>query len=104
MERYDVRHSDPAIEDLSDILRHFIEVKKEPQTALSLLDAIDEKVGSLSAMPHRCPLVRDEFLRSLGYRLLVVGNYIAFFTIDESQRVVNIERVLYARRDWQNIL
>jgi len=104
MEQYDVRHSDPAIDDLADILRHFLEVKKEPQIAMNLLDTIGENVGNLSTMPHRCPLVGDEFLASLGYRLLIVGNYNAFFTIDEGKRVVNIERILYARRDWQNIL
>ena len=104
MEQYEVRHSQPAIEDLADILRHFLEVRKEPQIALNLLDAIDKEIGSLSTMPRRCPLVRDDFLASLGYRLLIVENYIAFFTIDEGKRIVNIERILYARRDWQSIL
>ena len=104
MEQYEVRHSDPALQDLADILRHFLEVKKEPQIAMNLIDTIDEKVGSLSTMPHRCPLVRDEFLAALGYRLLIVGSYNAFFTIDEGRKIVNIERILYARRDWQSIL
>lgn len=39
-----------------------------------------------------------------GYRKLIIKNYIAFFTVDEQARVVDVERILYARRDWLNII
>lgn len=40
----------------------------------------------------------------LGYRKLIVKNYIVFFTIDEPNKVVDVERILYGRRDWLRIL
>jgi plasmid stabilization system protein ParE len=55
-------------------------------------------------MPYACPPVIDERLARMGYRKLIVRSHIAFFTIDENAKVVNIERVLYARRDWLHIL
>ena len=58
----------------------------------------------MTDMPQKCPLVRDERLASIGYRKLLVKNYVVFFTIDEKAKVVDVERILYARRDWLRIL
>jgi len=55
-------------------------------------------------MPQKCSFVTDERLTMLGYRNLPVKNYIIFFTINEKSKVVDVERILYARRDWQRIL
>jgi plasmid stabilization system protein ParE len=40
----------------------------------------------------------------MGYRKLIVKNYIAFFTVDEKAKTIDVERILYARRDWLRIL
>jgi plasmid stabilization system protein ParE len=48
--------------------------------------------------------VTDERLAMKGYHKLPVKNYIIFFTIDEKSKVVDVERILYARRDWYLIL
>jgi plasmid stabilization system protein ParE len=48
--------------------------------------------------------VRDERLAVMGFRILLIKNYIAFYTIDEPNKIVNVERILYGRRDWQRIL
>jgi len=55
-------------------------------------------------MPDSHPLVRDDRLASMGYRRLEVKNYTVFFTINEKEKTVDVERVLYARRDWANLL
>ncbi|HBG16880.1 MAG TPA: hypothetical protein DDW93_08890 [Firmicutes bacterium] len=44
------------------------------------------------------------YQNSIGYRKLIVKNYIVFFTINEKSKVVDVERILYARRDWLRIL
>ena len=104
MEHYDIRHTEPAEDDLIDILRYIAVELKEPSTALRMLAAIDKAIENLSTMPHRYPLVDDERLAALGYRMLSIKNYLAFFTIDEETTTVNVERILYARRDWLHIL
>ena len=104
MVRYDIRLAEPAEEDLIDILRYIAVELKEPSTALRMLETIDKAIDSLAAMPYRCPLVDDEYLAEMGYRKLHIKNYLAFFTIDEKANIVNVERILYALRDWLHIL
>ena len=101
---YDVRHTESSERDLFGILRYIAFELREPETALRMVDTIDDAIGSLSSMPHRYTLVDDERLAAMGYRKMVIKNYIAFFTIDDETNVVNVERILYARRDWLHIL
>jgi len=104
MARYKIDITEPAEDDLRDIIRYISAQLEAPITAENILDAIVSAVEGLSYMPGNKPLVSDERLASLGYRKLIVKNYIIFFTIDEINKVVNIERILYARRDWLRIL
>lgn len=104
MVHYDIRHARPAEEDLIDILKYIGIDVSEPSAALRMLETIDKSIESLSVMPHRYPLVDDERLAALGYRKLPVKNYLVFFTIGEDANTVYVERILYARRDWLQIL
>ena len=54
------------------------------------------------SLPERCPRPRDLALAAKGYRYLVVGNYLVFYVIVGS--VVQIRRILYARRDYKQLL
>ncbi|MDD2555686.1 MAG: type II toxin-antitoxin system RelE/ParE family toxin [Syntrophaceticus sp.] len=104
MARYKVDVSEPAESDLRDIVRYISAHLSAPITATKMMDAIEKAIVGLADMPQKCPPVTDERLASMGYRKLVVKNYITFFTIDEKSKVVNVERILYARRDWLRIL
>ena len=104
MAGYRVEVSQPAEEDLRDIVRYISSQLSAPITAVKMMETIEEALSKLSNMPHSYPIVRDDRLASIGYRRVDVKNYTAFFTIDEKKKVVNIERVLYARRDWANLL
>lgn len=104
MARYRVDVSDPAESDLRDIIRYISAQLSAPMTATKMIDVIEEAIAGLADMPQKCPPITDERLASMGYRKLVVKNYIVFFTIDEKSKVVDVERILYARRDWLRIL
>ena len=104
MVKYRVDVSDPAEEDLRDIVRYISSQLSAPITAAKMMDTIEEALTKLSDMPESYPLVRDERLATMGYRRLEVKNYTAFFTINEKEKTVDIERILYARRDWANLL
>lgn len=104
MAKYRLDVSEPAESDLRDIVRYISAQLSAPMTATLMMDAIEEAITGLADMPQKCPPVTDERLASMGYRKLVVKNYIAFFTIDEKSNVVDVERILYARRDWLRIL
>jgi len=104
MAKYRVDVSKPAENDLRDIVRYISAQLSAPITALKMMDIIEEAITGLAVMPQKCPSVTDERLAMMGYRKLLVKNYIVFFTIDEKSKTVDVERILYARRDWRHIL
>jgi plasmid stabilization system protein ParE len=87
-----------------DICKYIYKQLSAPKAALEMMEAIEVSLNSLSIMPYRCPLVDESHLKTLGYRKLHIKNYIAFYTTDEISKIVNVERILYARRDWLQIL
>ena len=104
MKRYDIFITDLAERDILEIARYISAELRAPDTALRFIDEIDEAVSKLELMPYKYALVLDEHLRGHGYRKVSIKNYIVFYRIDEDRRVVNVERVLYGRRDWIRIL
>ena len=101
---YKVFISKPAENDMLDIVQYISSILDAPVTASKMLDNFINAVDSLNKMPYGYQLVDDERLSSLGYRKMPVKNYFIFFTIDEKNRRVIIERILYARRDWKHFL
>ena len=55
-------------------------------------------------MPLRHSVVQDQPYALLGVRKLLVENYVAFYVVNEEKREVNVLRILYNRREWQNVL
>ena len=104
MASYRIDVSDPAENDLRNIIRYITTSLSAPITATKMLDLFEDALMRLADMPQKYPTVTEERLSSMGYRKLPVKNYIVFFTIDEKDKVVNVERILYARRDWLRIL
>jgi plasmid stabilization system protein ParE len=104
MEKYRVDVSKPAENDLRDIVGYISAQLSAPITALKMMEIIEEAIIGLSDQPQRCPCVTDERLSLMGYRKLVIKKYIIFFSVNEKEKVVDVERILYARRDWLHIL
>ncbi|GAB1477452.1 type II toxin-antitoxin system RelE/ParE family toxin [Bacillota bacterium] len=104
MTKYRVEIAEPAEKDLRDIVGYIYAQLDAPVTALKMMDIIESAVRNLEDMPEKYPAVKDERLAAMGYRKLLVRNYIVFFTIDKSNKVVDVERILYVRRDWLGIL
>ena len=100
MEQYEVHIFPTARQDLLDVIGYLNTLS--PDTALAYFDRLTGEIASLSVMPERCPRPRDLALAAKGYRYLVVGNYLVFFVV--AGTVVQIRRILYARRDYKQLL
>lgn len=100
MERYDVRIFPTAQQDLMDVIDYLNTLSKE--AALNFYDRLISEIASLSTIPERCPRPRDLALAAKGYRYLIVGNYLVFYVIVGP--VVQIRRILYAKRDYKQLL
>lgn len=104
MANYRVDVSEVAEKDLADIVRYIASQLSAPLSALNMMELLEEAMAGLSNLPQRCSLVEDERLSLMGFRKLFVKNYVVFFSIDENYKIVNVERILYVRRDWLRIL
>lgn len=100
MANYKVDVSAPAQSDLIDIIRYISAQLAASVSAVHMMEIFEEALMSLSDLPHRFPLIDDELLSQLGYRKMIVKNYVVFFSVDDTNKIVNIERILYGRRDW----
>ena len=84
---------------------NYIKDKLEaPMAADNLIIETLEKLNKLKENPKIRPLVRDEYLASLGYRSIKVKNYVIFYIIGNDNKYVKIVRFLYNKRNWINIL
>ena len=104
MNKYTVFLSEPAEQDISDIVFYISTQLLAPETADDMLDTFYNAMSSLVTMPKRHPLVDDVILANLGYRILPVKNYLVFYSVNDDCQEVNIERILYGKRDWQTLL
>ena len=84
---------------------NYIKYKLEaPMAANNLKKEIKEKLNKIKVNPKIRPLVRDEYLANLGYRLINVKNFMIFYIIDDNNKHIKIIRFLYGKRDWMNKL
>ncbi len=104
MSKYSVDVTDPAKQDLMDVVRHISAQLSAPQASLDMFELLVSELQSLEINPKRYALLRDERLAARGYRILPVKNYLIFYKIDDASRLVYIVRILYGRRDWATLL
>jgi plasmid stabilization system protein ParE len=93
-----------AHEDLEDILVYIAKELKEPTIARNLHKKIVAEINKLNIMPERHEIAIDLHLKSMDVRKIYVDNYIVPYTILYDTNTVQVLRVLYARRDWKNLL
>jgi toxin ParE1/3/4 len=89
-----------AIRDLQEI-RRYIE-RDRPETARRLLSRLFDVAAALAANPERGARPRDERLRSLGYRFLVVRAYLLSYKV--GPRSVIVYRVLPGHQRYREML
>ena len=101
---YLVNITDIAEEEILATVKYIAKELKAPVAANNLLDEIEKHEDNLSKTPNMYPNVPDEYLASKGLKLVIIKNYLMFFTIEEENKTVNVLRFMYGRRDWKNIL
>lgn len=94
----------PAQRDLQGLLRYITNTLKEPVIARKTYASIKEQILTLSQMPLRHSVVQEQPYAAMGVRKLLVENYIVFYIIDAEKYQVHVLRIVYNRREWQNIL
>jgi toxin ParE1/3/4 len=98
--KYQVRLLNIAEEDFTEIIS-FI-AADNPTAANAIANKIEKNLELLSANPNLGRIPREEEIRNLGYRYMIVQNYLIFYTIEE--RTIFIHRILHGARNYKTLL
>jgi plasmid stabilization system protein ParE len=100
MQTYKVDVLPIAREDISEI--YYYIASDNPSAAIRMAGEIIDKIDTLADLPKRCSFVPDVTLARQGYRMLIIGNYIAFFKVFETE--VLVYRALHGMRNYPQLL
>jgi len=101
---YEVIYLPLARQDLRDIFQYISAQLKAPQAALDLLEAFDHSISLLQDFPYAHKTYRTLKPLQEEHRLLPVKNYAVFYIVREQEKIVEIQRVLYAKADLMKII
>lgn len=99
MGEYNVILSNCAQSDFLDLAEHMDTLPSA--VATQSFESFVGRIALLEAAPTSCPLAKDAQLRLRGYRILPIDNYIVFYVINRN--IVEIRRILYARRQYEGL-
>jgi toxin ParE1/3/4 len=89
-----------AEKDFFDIVEYIL---AENQTAAIILaERIEKNLANLSEHPQLGRIPNDEQLIRLGYRYLVVQNYLIFYKLEE--RDIIVYRIIDGARNYKELL
>ncbi|MEI6578245.1 MAG: type II toxin-antitoxin system RelE/ParE family toxin [Eubacteriales bacterium] len=104
MKEYKVFIEDSAEKDLFGILLYISKTLKQPTIAKRIYTEIKKQISNLRSKPARQKIVEEAPYAAQGVRKLYVENYMVFYVVDDSKKEVHVFRILYNRREWQNLL
>ena len=97
---FKIRYLSTAENDLDDIFTYIL--RDQPSAAASLLKNFDRSISQLAFNPELGVVPKDERLKKLGYRALVVGKYLIFYVV--KGKTVQIRRVIHGARQYSFLL
>ncbi len=100
--KYKIKITDKALSDIEQAVFYIKDELHNLTAANNLLDLSMQQIQNLSNFPFSNPLVDDDFLRQVGFRFLVIKNFLAFYIVTED--TVKIIRFVYKKRNWSDIL
>jgi plasmid stabilization system protein ParE len=101
---YTLSFSSSFFRDVHAACEYIDSTLQNPIAAANLLDELEQFLRYLKQSPLSHPLVRDAYLASCGFRMLMIKNYMLFYKVDLENKIVAIHRFLHGSRNWQEIL
>ena len=97
-----IQFTPDALEDLKQIKKYITDDLCSEQSAINTVDRILKRIRQLEAFPEIGAPLSSIIDIEVPYRCLVCGNYTAFYKFENNE--VHIIRILYARRNFMQIL
>ena len=94
--KYRVRLLRAAEDDFTEIVTYI--AAERPEAAEALAQRIESNLRLLATNPHLGRIPKDAALLDLGYRYLVVQNYLIFYVVED--RTIFVHRIVHGARDF----
>lgn len=104
MEKYKIELSKIARNDYLEIIRYIKYSLVEPTIADKYAKLINKEIEKLQYMPQKFAIISSDLVKHNDIRKLVIKNYIVFYRVNENEKIVNVERILYGGTNWKNKL
>ena len=101
---YDLFVTEAAHEDLEEVLSYIAGDLANPGAAANLLDQVEACYEQLKDFPALYESCHDLQLRNLGYRKVVIGNFVLVYQPAEAEKRVYILRFFYGGRDYEKLI
>uniref|UniRef100_A0A832G7S5 Type II toxin-antitoxin system RelE/ParE family toxin n=1 Tax=Ignavibacterium album TaxID=591197 RepID=A0A832G7S5_9BACT len=99
-DKYQIRLLRIAEEDFTEIISFIAD--DNPTAAEEMAVKIEKNIELLAENPMLGRIPRDEDIKNLGYRYIIIQNYIVFYTIEE--KTILIHRILHGARNYKSLL
>ncbi len=98
--QYRIRYLSTAQKDLDEIFDYVL--RDKPSAAALLLEKFDHSISQLSLNPELGVVPKDDRLKNLGYRMLIVEKYLVFYVI--KRQSIQIRRIIHGARKYSFLL
>jgi addiction module RelE/StbE family toxin len=100
LNKYTIVFTNKAKQDIKKIVNYVSINLMEPKVAKEYKELFIKEIESLCELPNRNAQTKGKVPKDLTRRKAFVKNYIVFYLVDDSNRNVIIERVLYGASNW----
>ena len=99
---YKLVYLSSARADMLQVSRYIAQKLSSPQAAVNLLKSIDESITLLQQFPYTHPIIHLKKVLNKEFRILPVKNFAVIYVVDEDKKIVEIQAIIYAKRDFKH--
>lgn len=88
-----------AQQDMQSIVLYIARQLSAPEAALNLKSAFQKEIALLSHMPKRFQTIQEQPWGNAGIRKFRVKNYYVYYLVDDADKTVKVNAVIYVGRD-----
>ncbi len=101
---YKLEYLPVAKQDMVEIMHYISHELKNPIAADRLATKLIEAAENVRTFPYASPVYLAIRPLRHEYRKILVQNFVIFYWINEENRLITVARVLYAKRDYRELL
>lgn len=101
---YDLEFQPVAQQDMINIVAYISKTLSNPMAAGQLAEEFIIEAENIRNFPYSMPVYNSPRSLKYEYRKLPIKNYIMFYRVDESKKLITVARVIYAKSDYRKKL